>query len=152
MPSARRSPPPSSRSRSRRRQAPPPRRSGGSDLLARIVVAVPAAIVAIVFIDLGGIAFALFMLAIGLVCLHELYRLLARWRPLPLVGFGSLIGMVLAARYGSQRVVLEVAVATVPVLVLFVIGRPQHGGGELQTPAPGADLRVCEIFILSFAA
>jgi phosphatidate cytidylyltransferase len=102
-----------------------------SDLLARILVAVPAAIVAIVFINLGGLAFAAFIALIGLVCMHELYRLLARWRPVPLVGFAALIGMVLAARYGNPRDVLEVAVAAVPVLVLFVIARPQQTGATV---------------------
>jgi phosphatidate cytidylyltransferase len=96
-----------------------------------VIVAVPAAIVAIVFIDVGGTLFALFMIAIGLVCLYELYRILERWRPLPLVGFGSLAAMVLAARYGSARTVLEVAVATLPVLALFVIARPTTKGATV---------------------
>jgi phosphatidate cytidylyltransferase len=84
--------------------------------------------VAIVFIDLGGLAWALFVLAIGLVCLHELYRLLERWRPLPVVGFAALAGMVLAARYGSQRGVVEVAVAALPAVVLLVLGRTEQAG------------------------
>jgi phosphatidate cytidylyltransferase len=94
-------------------------------------VAVPAAIVAIVFIDLGGLAFALFLIAIGCICLHELYRLLARWRPVSVVGFAALAGMVLAARYGSQRVVMEVAVGALPVLFLGVLVRPQQGGATV---------------------
>jgi phosphatidate cytidylyltransferase len=92
---------------------------------------VPAAVVAIVFIDLGGIAWALFMLVIGCACLHELYRLLARWRPVPLVGFAALAGMVLAARYGGQRQVVEVAVGAVPLLFLAVLSRPQQGGATV---------------------
>jgi phosphatidate cytidylyltransferase len=100
-----------------------PRR--GSDLLARVLVAVPAAIVAIVFVDLGGTAWALFMLAIVWVCLYELYRLLARWRPSPVVGFISVTAMVLAARFGTQRDVLEIGVATLPVAFLFVVARGQ---------------------------
>jgi phosphatidate cytidylyltransferase len=142
MPPARRSSPPSRRSRppagprsgragSRARgtagggsERRAPRR--GSDLLPRILVAVPAAVVAIVFIDLGGLAFALLMIAAGLACLHELYRMLGRWRPAPLVGFAALVGMVLAARYGTLRDVLEVAVATLPVAFLVVLGRGQQ--------------------------
>ena len=93
-------------------------------------MAVPAAIVAIVFIDLGGLAFALFLIAIGCICLHELYRLLARWRPVSVVGFAALAGMVLAARYGSQRVVMEVAVGALPVLFLGV-GLP---GDRIHAP------------------
>jgi phosphatidate cytidylyltransferase len=103
----------------------PPRRR--SDLLARVVVAVPAAIVAIVFVDLGGIAFALFMLAIALVCLHELYRMLPRWRPAPVVGFASATAMILAAYFGTERDVLEVAVSTLPVTFLVVIASGRGG-------------------------
>jgi phosphatidate cytidylyltransferase len=102
-----------------------------SDLLSRVLVAIPAAIIAIIFIDLGGLAFPLFLIAIGLVCLHELYRMLGRWRPLPIVGFAALTGMVIAARYGTQRDVLEVAVATVPVLFLFILARAQRGGATV---------------------
>jgi len=102
-----------------------PRRS--SDLLARTLVAVPAAVVAIVFVDLGGTAWALFMLAIVGICLHELYGLLARWRPAPAVGFASAAAMVLAARFGTQRDVLEIAVATLPVAFLVVAARGQSG-------------------------
>src|SRR5436309_579959 len=99
--------------------------------MSRILVAVPAAIVTVVFIDLGGLPFALFMIAIGWVCMHELYHLLARWRAVPLVGFAALAGMVLAARYGTTRTVLEVAVAALPVLVLFVMSRPHHSGATV---------------------
>jgi phosphatidate cytidylyltransferase len=122
MPSARR-PPPRQRSRSPTGRAGRPRRS---DLLARILVAVPAAVVAVVFIDLGGLPFALLMIAAGLACLHELYRMLGRWHPAPVVGFAGLVGMVLAARYGTQRDVLQVAVLTLPLAFLVVVGRGQQ--------------------------
>ena len=46
----------------------------------------------------AGLAWALFMIAIGWICLHELYRMLGRWRPVPVVGFAALAGMVLAAQ------------------------------------------------------
>jgi phosphatidate cytidylyltransferase len=137
MPPARRPPP-------ERGQRPSERRSGSarssrrssaekrsSDLLSRILIAVPAAIVAVIFIDLGGLAFALFMIAIGWVCMHELYRMLGRWKPVPLVGFAALAAMVLGARYGGQRQVLEAAVCTVPVLFLAVLARGQHGGATV---------------------
>jgi phosphatidate cytidylyltransferase len=103
------------------------------------VIAVPAAVVAIVFVDLGGLPWALFMMVIGWVCQHELYRKLARWRPVALVGFASLAGMVLAARYGAQRQVLEVAVGTFPVLFLFVIARPSPPDAR---PAAGVTVAV----------
>jgi phosphatidate cytidylyltransferase len=90
-------------------------------------VAVPAAIVAIAFVDLGGLAWALFMMVIGWVCMHELYRMLERWRPVALVGFAAMTGLVLAARYGTQKQVLEVTVAAVPVVFLAVLARGQRG-------------------------
>jgi phosphatidate cytidylyltransferase len=120
--------PPSASRRSGGRGERPERRS--SDLLARILIAVPAAVVAIVFVDLGGTAWALFMIAISWVCLHELYRMLPRWRPAPAVGFAAAAGMVLAARFGSERGVMEVAVAAIPVAFLVVVAR---GGGGTPT-------------------
>jgi phosphatidate cytidylyltransferase len=96
-----------------------------------VLVAVPAAVLALFFIDLGGTGFALFMIAIGWICMHELYRMLDRWKPVPVVGFAALAGMVIAARYGGQRQVMEVAVATLPVLFLAILMRPQHGGATI---------------------
>ena len=119
-----------------------PRREGrgqGSELLTRILIAVPAAIVVVIFIDLGGIAFALFMIAVGWACQHELYRMLDRWRPLALVGFASVAGLVLAAHFGTLRDVFEVAVATVPVLFLAVIAR---GKGRVSFSIAGTLLGV----------
>jgi phosphatidate cytidylyltransferase len=102
-----------------------PRRS--SDLLARVLVAVPAAVVAIVFVDVGGTAWALFMLAISWVCLHELYRMLPRWKPAPIVGFAAAAAMVLAARFGSERDLMEIAMASIPVTFLVVVARGAEG-------------------------
>jgi phosphatidate cytidylyltransferase len=112
MPAARR--PPERRGR---------RSSGGSDLLLRILVAIPAAIIAVIFIDLGGLPWALFLIAVAWAGLHELYGLLERWRPVAIVGFASVAGLVLAARYGDLHDVVEVLVATLPVLFVFAIAR-----------------------------
>jgi phosphatidate cytidylyltransferase len=114
---ARRRPPP----------GPPDQRpaGGGSELLRRIMFAVPAAFVVVVFIDIGGLTFALFMAASACLCLSELYRLLARWRPVALVGFASATAMMLLAHYEGQRAVLEVAVVTLPVAFLVVAARGQ---------------------------
>jgi phosphatidate cytidylyltransferase len=118
---------PSARRRREETRGAPRRRRRRSDLGARIAVAIPAAVVAIVFVDHGGTAFAVFMIALGCVCLHELYRMLERWRPVPLAGFAALAGMVLAARFGNQFQVLLVAAAAVPVLFLMVLVRKSGG-------------------------
>ena len=111
---------------SRARRKPRKRRGKSSELLLRVLVAIPLAVLAIVFVEAGGIAFALFMIAIGWLCMYELYRMLDRWKPLPIVGFAALAGMVLAGVYGGQRQVAEVAVATLPVLFLLTVARGER--------------------------
>src|SRR5437588_2835976 len=110
----------------RARPGPPPRKPRRrSDLVSRVLVAIPLAIATIIFINLGGLAFQLFIIAAGLICMHECYRLLGAWRPVSVVGFAALAGMVFAARSGGQGGVLEVAVAAVPVALLLVLARDQ---------------------------
>jgi phosphatidate cytidylyltransferase len=94
-----------------------------SDLLGRILVAIPAAVLVIVFIDLGGLPWALFIIVGAWLCLTELYRMLVRWRPVALVGLGSAAAMVLVAHYGNRGDILEVAVITVPVLFFAAVAR-----------------------------
>jgi phosphatidate cytidylyltransferase len=99
--------------------------------MSRVLVAIPAIIVAIVFVRAGGPAFAVLMVALGGVCMHELYGMLERWRPVPLAGFLALAGLVAAAQFGHQRQVLLVGMAAVPVLFLFVVAQPRHGGATV---------------------
>jgi phosphatidate cytidylyltransferase len=84
-------------------------------------VAVPLAIATIIFNNLGGLPFALFVIAAGLICMHEAYGLLSIWRPVALIGFAAIVAMVLVARTGSAGHVLEVGMAAVPVVVLAVM-------------------------------
>jgi phosphatidate cytidylyltransferase len=121
MPAARRDAAPRQRRDRREPQERKTRRR--SDLVQRILVAVPLAVATIIFIDVGGLPYALFMIAAGLICMYELYRLLARWRPVPLIGFAALIAMVLAARADGRGGVLLVMVAAVPVVLLVVLVR-----------------------------
>jgi phosphatidate cytidylyltransferase len=116
--------------RLKRASPPASRRRGGSELLSRILIAVPLAIVAIIFVDVGGLAWALLMAVASVLCLIELYRMLDRWSPVALVGYGFAVAMVLAARYGSDHNVLELAMAAVPVTFIAVIW---DGGDRLAT-------------------
>ncbi len=108
---------------SRRGREPerPKQRSQGSDLFARVLVAVPLAFIAIVFVDIGGAAWMGLMAVVSVLCLLELYRMLDRWRPAALVGYAAAVALVIAARYGSDRTVLEVAMASLPVTFLAVV-------------------------------
>jgi phosphatidate cytidylyltransferase len=112
----------------------------------RILVAIPAAVLTVVVIDLGGLAWALFLIAVAWACLVELYGLLARWRPAPLVGLASAAAMVLAAHYGHPRSILEVAVITLPVVFLVVAAR---GRGHITTAVASTLLGV---YWIGFAA
>ena len=103
-----------------------------SALLARVAVAVPAAVLAIVFADLGGTAWMVLMIVLGLACMNELYRMLERWRPLVPIGFLALAGMCLAARYGGLREVLEVAAGAIPALLLALVLGARRSGATVS--------------------
>lgn len=107
------------------------RRRGSSDLLARIAVAVPAIVVALIVVDLGGLAWTLLMIALGCLCLAELWRLLHRWKPVAIVGYVALAAMCLGARYGGQHYVIGFALAAVPLLFLAVAVRGQRAGATV---------------------
>jgi phosphatidate cytidylyltransferase len=104
----------------RRRQ----RRSGGSDLGGRILVAIPAIAFAIAIIYFGGAVFALGALALGLVCIHELFAMLEKMRPVRLAGFLGISGLVAAAALGDDASVLLALVVFLPVLFLLTLASP----------------------------
>jgi phosphatidate cytidylyltransferase len=118
----------------------------GSELLARVAIAVPLAILAIGFDDVGGTAWAVVMILLGLACLNELYRMLERWKPVAMVGYAALVGMCLAARFGNHRDVLAVAMIAVPVLFLSIAGRHQRAGATISIAGT-----LLGIFWLAFA-
>jgi phosphatidate cytidylyltransferase len=107
--------------RRERERERPKRRSQRSDLFARVIVAVPLAFIAIVFVDVGGAAWMGLMAVVSVLCMMELYRMLDRWRPAAFVGYAAAVALVIAARYGGDRTVLEVAMASLPVAFLAVI-------------------------------
>jgi phosphatidate cytidylyltransferase len=110
-----------------RRPAPPrrPRRRRGSSTGARVLVATPWAVVAILVVFYGGrTLFAVLVLGLGFVALHELYRLLAPVRPLSLAGFLGLAAVVLAATYCDQFQMVLALMGAVLLTALMAIMRP----------------------------
>ena len=103
-----------------------------SELWSRVLVAIPAAVIAIVFVDLGGTAFAALMILLGWACMDELYRMLDRWRPTTAAGLAALAGMVIAARFGSQVQVLLILVAVVPAVFVLVVLRGERGNATVS--------------------
>ncbi len=98
-----------------------------SELTGRIIVAVPALIVALIIVGRGGLVFTLALIVLGWICLDELYRLLGRAHPIRLAGFVGLIGLLLAAQYGGQLQILLVLVALVPLAFLLAVAAPRGG-------------------------
>ena len=89
------------------------------------MVALPWAVVALVVVFSGNrTLFALLAVGLGFVALHELYRLLAPVRPLPLAGFIGLAGVVAAATYGDQFQLVLALTGAVLLTALLAITRP----------------------------
>jgi phosphatidate cytidylyltransferase len=115
----------------RRRPTRRPPREGGSDLGARLLAAVPAIAVALFLVIEGGLIFTLGMFALGCFCLHELYSMYERARPVRLAGFIALAALLLAAQYGDQFQVLLVLVASLPLLFGLTLLQPRPSVGGL---------------------
>lgn len=95
------------------------RRHQGSDLGARILAALPAIVFAAVIVGMGGLAFAIGLILIGVVAMAELYRLMRRVRPPVAAAYLTLIALALAAHYGEREHVLLVLMASLPVVFMF---------------------------------
>ncbi len=112
-----------------------PRRSRepreGSDLTARILVAIPAVAVALFLVIEGGLIFTLGVFVIGAICMHELYEMYSRARPVRLAGFIALAGLLAAALYGGQYQILLVAVAALPLLFGLTLLQPRPSVGAI---------------------
>jgi phosphatidate cytidylyltransferase len=91
----------------------------------------PAIAVALFLVIEGGAVFALGLLVLGGVCMHELYGMYARARPARLAGLVALAGLLAAARYGDQFQVLLVAAAALPLAFALTLAQPQPSVGGL---------------------
>jgi phosphatidate cytidylyltransferase len=100
-----------------------------SDLGGRVLAAIPAIAFAVFIVVQGEWWFAAGAIALGLICLHELYLMLASVRPARLAGFLGLIGMGVAAMTGGPEDVLLALAATVAVTFLLTIAGPSAAGG-----------------------
>jgi phosphatidate cytidylyltransferase len=104
------------------------RRRGGSDLGLRVIAAIPAVAFAIFIIYYGGWIFAGGALLLGLVCLHELFRMYDSLRPVRLAGFLGIAGLAYAALEGGERQVLLALVAFIPLMFLLALAMPRREG------------------------
>ena len=88
--------------------------------------AVPAIVFAIVIVSQGGLIFALGLIALGIVALHELYALTERVTPVKLAGFLALAGLILAAHFGGQYQMLLALALAFPVTFALALLRPHR--------------------------
>jgi phosphatidate cytidylyltransferase len=116
---------------SRRRAQRTRRRNSASDLGARVWVAIPAIAYAIVIIAVGGAVFAAGIVVLGLICLHELFRMYEALRPVRLAGLVGLVGFAAAAHFGGEHQVLIATVAFFPLLFLLALAMPERPGVPL---------------------
>jgi phosphatidate cytidylyltransferase len=119
------------RSAPQRRRRRRRRREPRSDLSRRILAAIPALAVALFLVIEGGAVFALGLLILGAVCMHELYGMYERARPARLAGLIALAGLLAAALYGDQFQVLLVAVAALPLVFALTLASPRPSVGGL---------------------
>lgn len=98
---------------------------GGSELLARVIVGLPALAVAVGLVALGGVAFAVGLALLGAVCLYELYHLYADANPSLLAGVIALAGLIAAAQWGTREQMLLVAVVSIPLVFLVTLLGPR---------------------------
>src|SRR5919202_999338 len=101
----------------------------GGELGRRLLVAAPAVAYALFIIIAGGWVFAAGILLMGLICMHELFRMYERSRPVKLAGFLALAGLAVAAEAGGERQVLLALVGFVPLLFLLALAMPAHEDG-----------------------
>ena len=94
------------------------------ELGARVLAAIPAVAFALFIVVSGGWIFAAGIGLLGLVCLHELYRMYDHVQPVRLAGFLALIGIVVAAQAGDQTQVLLVFAAAFPLTFLLGLAVP----------------------------
>ena len=102
------------------------RRNPASDLGPRVWVAVPAAAYAIGIIAAGDAIFAVGVLILCFVCLHELFRMYDELRPVRLAGFVGLTGLAAAAHFGGEHQVLFATVACFPLVFLLALAMPER--------------------------
>jgi phosphatidate cytidylyltransferase len=86
---------------------------------------------AIFIIASGGWIFTAGAVLLGLVCLHELFRMYEPLRPVKLAGFAALIGLGVAAQLGDERQVLLASVAFLPLMFLLAIAMPLREGATV---------------------
>jgi len=108
---------------------------GRSDVISRALVALPLAIGACLLVGVGGWWFVLGVTVIGFLCLHELFGLLDKDRPLRLAAFAAMVGVAVGAHAGGAPAVLGLSWAALLVAFLLVSLRADLSGATASISA-----------------
>jgi len=115
--------------------APPPR--GTSDLSQRVLVGVPAVAVALFFVVAGGTPFTAFLVAFGVISLHELYAMYPQAHASRLAGFVGLLGLLVAADLGGRDQILLALACVVPLTFGLTVLQPRGGAPAIAVTLLG---------------
>lgn len=126
-PRAERAQPRGGRDRARAGKGEPSAPRRRSEIGSRILVAIPAIALALFLVIEGGIVFTVGLIALGGICVHELFSMYDELAPVRLAGYIGLAALLLAAQYGSSAQVLLVAVAMLPVTFGLALAQRSHG-------------------------
>ncbi|MFM9126676.1 MAG: phosphatidate cytidylyltransferase [Solirubrobacterales bacterium] len=102
-------------------------RSRSSDLLARVLVALPLIVLAVVLVAAGGWVFAAGLLVLGIMALRELFSMFPRWAVPVFAVFLAFAVMIVLARTGGPPRLLLATVIALPVVFLGGLIAPRRG-------------------------
>jgi phosphatidate cytidylyltransferase len=97
------------------------------DLLARVLVAIPAVLFAVLIIYEGDWIFAAGIGILAVIAVHEFTVMLERAHPVRLAAMLCVLGLLVAGTAGGERQVLLAMVASVPVVFGLAVAMPQRG-------------------------
>jgi phosphatidate cytidylyltransferase len=107
-----------------------PRRRRGlrGETAKRILVAIPWIAFAIAITVAGGLAFAIAMIAIGVLALREYFAMTEELRPIEIAAYIAVAALVIAAHFGTAFNVLAVLAASFLLLFAFGANRKHRDG------------------------
>ncbi|MBF6620622.1 MAG: phosphatidate cytidylyltransferase [Patulibacter sp.] len=100
----------------------------GSDLGARVLVAIPAAILAVFLVAQGGPIFVAAIAIFGAIGVWELSRMFAKARPSLVAGTIGVLALIVLAAVEGREAMLTALAAMIPIVFLSVaLARPRGG-------------------------
>jgi phosphatidate cytidylyltransferase len=107
------------------------------ELQQRILVAIPAIVIAVTFVVVGGTAFSAFLVVLGILCLHELFGMFPTAHASRLAGYLGIIGLVAAADVGGRADVLLALTVAIPATFLLTLLQPRGGAPAIAVTLLG---------------